>query len=81
LRTFEACRELVANMDFKIMVWRSDDALSGSVFVVVDNAKPFMVPKLSEEGNWAHFNTVNERQFRDAAAAKKSIAERGYYIT
>jgi hypothetical protein len=68
-------------MEFKIFVWRSNDALSGSVFAVTDNAKPVEVPMLSDRGNWAYFNTVNERDFRDAAAAKKSIAEIGYYIT
>jgi hypothetical protein len=68
-------------MDFAIMVWRSDDALGGSVFAVVDATKPFKVPRLSDRGNWAYFNTVSEKDFRDASAAKKSIAEIGYYIT
>ena len=68
-------------MDFAIMVWRSDDALNGSVFAVTDNAKPFKVPRLSERGNWAYFNTVSEQDFMDALAAKKAIAEVGYYTT
>jgi hypothetical protein len=68
-------------MDFAIMVWKSNDALDGSVFAVTENTKPFKVPRLSDRGNWAYFNTVNEQQFCDAAAAKKSIAEVGYYLT
>ena len=68
-------------MDFAIMVWSSDNVLSGSVFAVVNKTKPFKVPRLSGKGNWAYFGTVNEQGFRDSAAAKKSIEARGYYLT
>ena len=68
-------------MDFVFMVWKSDDALDRSIFAVIDPATPYRVPRLSDRGNWTYFGTVNEQQCCDAAAAKKSIAEVGYYLT
>jgi hypothetical protein len=62
-------------------VWKSDDAPDRSVFAAADRATPFKVPRLSDQGNWIYFGTVNEQKFCDAAAAKKSIAEVGYYLT
>jgi hypothetical protein len=37
--------------------------------------------KISQKGHWVHHGTIGESRYKDAEAAKKSIAEFGYYLT
>jgi hypothetical protein len=48
---------------------------------VLDKAKLGMLPKISDKGHWADFMTIKESRYKDAAAAKKSISEIGYYLS
>jgi hypothetical protein len=68
-------------MDFTIMVWRSRDVRASSIFCVFDKIKPGILPPISKKGHWVHHGTIGESRYKDAEAAKKSIAEFGYYLT
>jgi hypothetical protein len=70
-----------AGMEFAIMVWVSGNVRGSSIFGVLDKARPGMLPKISDEGHWADFMTTKESRYKDAAAAKKSISEIGYYLS
>jgi hypothetical protein len=70
-----------AEMDFTIMVWKSHNARPSSIFVVFDKTKPGVLPTISHKGHWAHYGSISESRYKDAEAAKKSIAEFGYYLT
>jgi hypothetical protein len=52
-----------------------------SIFGVFDKAKPGILPKISQKGHWVHYGIISESRYKDAEAAKKSIAEFGYYLT
>lgn len=67
-------------MEFAIMVWSSGNVLGSSVFGVVDKADPGKLPSISDKGSWQSYRTIREDRFKFAAEAKRSIAERGYYL-
>jgi hypothetical protein len=68
-------------MEFAIMVWKSRDVRASSIFCVFDKIKPGILPQISQKGHWVHHGTIGESRYKDAEAAKKSIAEFGYYLT
>ena len=68
-------------MEFAIMVWKSGNARPSSIFGVFDKAKPGILPTISRKGHWVHYGSISESRHKDAEAAKKSIAEIGYYLT
>ena len=69
-------------MQFAILVWvgAEDSAKEGSIFGVVDKDNPGALPTLSPRGYWDEFRSIDESQFKFAAAAKKAIARHGYYL-
>jgi len=68
-------------MDFAIMVWSSANVQASSIYGVLDKASPGQLPNISDKGNWVDLKTtVPEDRFNDAASAKKSIADVGYYL-
>jgi hypothetical protein len=67
-------------MQFAIMVWNSGNVRNSSIFGVVDKDNPGKLPTISEKGHWADFKTVEDRHFKEAESAKKSIADVGYYL-
>jgi hypothetical protein len=68
-------------MEFAIMVWKSGNVRPSSIFGVFDRANPGILPTISRKGHWVHYGSISESRYRDAEAAKKSIAEFGYYLT
>lgn len=68
-------------MEFSVMVWRSEAALNNSIFAVIEKgANSSNLPRLSDRGGWHTHRMVFTNRFKFAAEAKKSIAERGYYL-
>jgi hypothetical protein len=67
-------------MEFTIMAWNSGNVRASSIFGVIDKENPGQLPKISDKGHWTDFKTIAERHFPEAEAAKKSIADIGYYI-
>jgi hypothetical protein len=67
-------------MEFAIMVWNSGNVRASSIFGVIDKANPGKLPSVSDRGHWADYKTIHERRFNDAEAAKRSIAQVGYYL-
>jgi hypothetical protein len=68
-------------MEFAIMVWKSGNVRPSSIFGVFDKTNPGILPTISKKGHWVHYGSISESRYRDAEAAKKSIAEFGYYLT
>ena len=66
-------------MEFSVLVW-STGKTPGSVFGVIDNARPGKLPSLSTRGHWSEFLTVREHRFAFATEAKAAIAADGYYL-
>jgi hypothetical protein len=68
-------------MEFAVMVWSSGNARGSSIYGILDKATPGKLPMISEKGHWADTHkTIKESKFKDAAEAKKSIAEVGFYL-
>jgi hypothetical protein len=67
-------------MEFSIMAWSSGNVLNSSIFGVIDKANPGKLPSISDRGFWESYRTIREDRFKFAAEAKRSIAERGYYL-
>jgi hypothetical protein len=68
-------------MEFSIMVWSSGNVLISSIFGVIDNANPgSRLPSISDKGFWESYRTIREDRFKFATEAKRSIAERGYFL-
>jgi hypothetical protein len=68
-------------MEFSIMAWSSGNVLKSSIFGVIDKANPGNnLPSISDKGHWESYRTIREDRFKFAVEAKKSIAERGYYL-
>ena len=68
-------------MDFAVMVWSSANSRPQSIYGVVDRAAPGQLPALYGNGHWADMDLViPENRFKDAEAAKESIAKFGYYL-
>jgi hypothetical protein len=67
-------------MEFSIMAWSSGNVLKSSIFGVIDKAYPGTLPRISDKGFWESYRTIREDRFKFAVEAKKSIAERGYYL-
>ena len=63
-----------------IMVWSGSNVLNSSIFGVLDKANPIVLPSISDRGHWDSYRAIREDRFKFAAEAKKSIAERGYYL-
>jgi len=68
-------------MEFAIVVWKSGNVRPSSIFGVFDKANPGILPTISRKGHWVHYGSISESRYKDAEAAKKSIAEIGYYLT
>jgi hypothetical protein len=54
--------------------------LGSSIFGIVDKKSPGKLPSISDKGFWEDYRAIREDRFKFAAEAKKSIAERGYYL-
>ena len=68
-------------MEFAIVVWKSGHARPSSIFCVFDKANPSILPIISKKGHWVYYGSISESRYKDAEAAKKSIAEIGHYLT
>ena len=74
-------RENVVN--FAVLVWSSANSRPQSIYGVVDHANPGrgQLPPLHGAGHWADTKMViPEDRFKDAKAAKESIATFGCYL-
>ncbi len=70
-------------MELSIMVLSSanGNVLKSSIFGVIDKAADVgKLPPMLDIGFWESYRTIREDRFKFAAEAKRSIAERGYYL-
>ncbi len=71
--------ERSAEMEFLVMKLEGDSIMADSIFGVLDNKMRGRLPP-PPGGHWSEYSTVREADFRFAAAAKRAIGNRGYFI-
>ena len=71
--------EKSAEMEFLVMKLEGESVMANSIFGVLDNKRRGPLPP-PPDGHWSEYSTVGEPDFRFAAAAKRAITKRGYFI-